>query len=270
MVRNEDSPLISVAIGTYNGAKWIERAVKSILSQTYQNFEIIICDDCSTDNTVEIVDNLIKTDSRVHLIHNSTNSGLNISLNRCIEVAKGDFIARMDDDDISLPERFERQISFLNDHPEIAFVGTSKSFFDDDSTWGQSIAKQNPTIKDIYTSHAFAHPTIMIRKEALAAVGNYSTDKLNRRGQDYDLWCKLYAAGYKGANLEDVLFCYYESQSSIKRRKLKFRIDHVRKELLWWKKLHLPVSYLRYPILDVVKCFIPKGIYSTIRKRKFK
>jgi len=264
------TPLISVAIGTHNGSQWIERAINSILDQTYKNFEIIVCDDSSTDNTVDIIKCLMAKDNRIHLLQNQVNAGLNITLNNCIEASHGNLIARMDDDDVSHPERFERQVAYLNEHPEIAFVGTSKRYFDENGYWGQSIAKALPSIRDIFTSHAFSHPTVVIRKEALMAVGNYSSDKLNRRGQDYDLWCKLYKAGYRGANLPDILFDYYESRSSVKRRKLKFRIDHIRKELSWRRKLQLPASYLRFPLMDLIKCFIPNFLYVKLRKMRFK
>lgn len=263
-------PLVSVALGTFNGSKWIERAIKSILNQTYQNFEILVCDDCSTDNTVEVVENLMKTDNRIHLIKNTVNLGLNIVLNNCIEVAKGELIARMDDDDISHPERFSKQVAFLLEYPEFALVGCGKNYFDDNGIWGQSVAKAEPTVMDVFTSHAYSHPTVMIRKAALVDVGNYSTNSLNRRGQDYDLWCKLYYKGYRGANLSDILFDYYESPSSIRRRKLKYRIDHIKKELLWWSRLQLPISALKYPLMDIIKCAMPNSLYTYLRKRKFR
>lgn len=263
-------PLVSVAMGTFNGSRWIKRAIESILNQTYQNIELIICDDASTDNTVEIVKEIAKTDNRVKLVRNDINSGLNISLNKCIEASHGEYIARMDDDDVSEPNRFEKQVSFLESQPEYALVGCSKRFFDEDGVWGQSTAKQAPTIVDVFTSHAFSHPTVIIRRDALTAVGNYSTDKLNRRGQDYDLWCKLYYTGYKGYNLEEVLFNYYESKTSVSRRKLRFRIDHIKKQLIWRKKLGLPLAFLRYPFMDVIKCFLPSFIYRQLRKIRYK
>ncbi len=265
-----EQPLVSVAMGTYNGSKWIERAINSILNQTYQNFEILVCDDCSVDNTVEIVERLMKTDNRIRLIKNQVNSGLNIVLNKCIETASGEFIARMDDDDVSHPDRFSRQITFLLEHPEFAFVGCGMNFFDDNGIWGHSSGKAEPTTMDVFTSHAFAHPTVMIRKAALTDVGNYSTNSLNRRGQDYDLWSKLYYKGYRGANLTEILFDYYESPSSVRRRKLKFRIDHIKKELFWWQRFNLPISALKYPLLDTLKCVLPKSMYVYLRKRKFK
>ncbi len=270
MTENLAAPLVSVIMGTYNGSRWIGRAVKSILNQTYDNIELIICDDASTDNTVEIVKEIACKDNRVKFVSNEVNSGLNISLNKCIDTSNGEYIARMDDDDISELDRIEKQVSFLEEHPEYAIVGCSKRFFDEDGVWGQSKAKKTPTIADVFTSHAFSHPTVMIRRDALTSVGNYSTDKLNRRGQDYDLWCKLYLAGYRGYNLEDFLFNYYESKTSVSRRKLKYRIDHIKKQLIWRKRLGLSLSYLRYPLMDVIKCFLPSCLYRQLRKRKFK
>lgn len=270
MYDNIKEPLISVAMGTYNGSRRIKKAVESILNQSYTNFELIICDDASTDDTLEIITDMAAKDKRIVIISNKVNSGLNISLNKCIEAAHGKYIARMDDDDLSVHNRFEMQVEFLEGHPEYAIVGCSKRYFDEHGIWGQAKAKTCPTIVDVFTSHAFSHPTVMMRRDALQAVGMYSTDKINRRGQDYDLWCKLYLAGFKGYNLPDYLFDYYESKTSVSRRKLKFRIDHIKKQVIWRKRLGLPISFLRYPFMDVIKCFLPSFLYRRFRKRRFK
>lgn len=263
-------PLVSVIMGTYNGSRWIKRAVESILHQTYANFEFIICNDASTDDTLDIIKELAINDKRIVIINNSNNLGLNITLNRCIAASHGKYIARMDDDDISLPNRLENQVDFLEANPEYALVGCSKRFFDEDGVWGYDMAKACPSKIDVFRAHAFSHPTVIIRREVLEEVGNYSTDKINRRGQDYDLWCKMYSAGYKGYNLPDFLFDYYESKTSVSRRKLKFRIDHVKKQFLWRRRLMLPLYYVIFPIMDLIKCMVPHSLYLVIRKRKFK
>ena len=270
MSDNEKLPLVSVVMGTYNGSPRIKKAVESILNQSYANLEIIICDDASTDDTLQIITKMAAADKRIIVIRNTVNSGLNISLNKCIEASQGKYIARMDDDDLSIFNRLEMQVEFLENHPEYALVGCSKRYFDENGIWGQAKAKPCPTVADVFTSHAFSHPTVMMRRDTLQAVGMYSTDKLNRRGQDYDLWCKLYNAGFKGYNLPYFLFDYYESKTSVTRRKLKFRIDHIKKQLIWRKRLGLPISYLRYPLMDVVKCFLPSFLYRQLRKQRFK
>lgn len=269
-MKDNSQPLVSVVMGTYNGSRWIVRAIDSILNQSYSNLELIICDDASIDNTLQLITKRASKDRRLIIVRNEINSGLNISLNKCIDVAQGKYIARMDDDDISLPNRLELQVNFLENHPEYVLVGCGMRFFDEDGIWGQRIAKTCPTTADIFKSRAFSHPTVMMRHKALAEVGYYSTDKLNRRGQDYDLWCKFYCAGYKGSNLPEPLLDYYESKSSIARRKLKFRIDHIRKQLLWRQRLGLPLYFLLFPLLDSLKCIVPKALYRAIRIQKYK
>ena len=115
---------ISILMPTYNVETFVEEAVRSILSQTYQNFELIVVDDCSTDNTFTILQDLAEEDDRIILEHNEKNSKICVTLNKAWSLAKGDFIARMDGDDISMPERFSVLLSFLNDHPDIDLVGS--------------------------------------------------------------------------------------------------------------------------------------------------
>ena len=109
-----NKPLVSVIIPCYNAEKYVEEAIRSIMTQTYSNLEIIVTDDCSSDNTLMILETLAAEDSRIKVIKNEKNLKIVKSLNNMIEVAQGKYIARMDADDISLPERIEKQVSFLD------------------------------------------------------------------------------------------------------------------------------------------------------------
>lgn len=111
--------LISVIMSVYNESEYIAEAIESILKQTYKKFEFIIVDDCSTDETPEIIKHYAESDNRIIFVQNETNLGLTQNLNKALNISNGAYIARMDGDDISLPERFERQIEFLNEHKEI-------------------------------------------------------------------------------------------------------------------------------------------------------
>lgn len=121
----------------------------------------------------------------------------------------------------------------------------------------------------MYAHGGFVHPTVVIRREALSEVNNYTVSKLTRRGQDYDLWCKLYAAGHKGLVMGEVLYDYYESRSSIKNRKIKYRIDHIRVKYAWRKKLGLPFSKNLALLHDVLALMMPPILYRWMRKRRF-
>jgi glycosyltransferase EpsE len=268
-MQQNKQPLVSVALGTYNGSKWIQRAVDSMLNQTYKNLEVIICDDASTDNTVLLLHELYDKDPRVKIIKNEVNSGLNITLNNCIEHSSGEFIARMDDDDFSHPDRIEKQMGFLLTHPEYTIVSTSINYFDEKGIWGSSVSHGERSKINIFLGHTFCHPSVIMRKRDLIAVGMYSTDKLNQRGQDYDLWCKFYQAGFKGYCLPDVLFDYYESADSVKRRKFKFRLNHAIKTHRWRTRLGLPFKFEYFPLINLAKCFIPQEIIRLLHNKKF-
>lgn len=124
-------PEVSVIMGVFNSAKKVGVAIESILNQTFTDFEFIICDDASTDNTYETIKEYAGKDKRIKLLKNEKNLGLAGTLNICLESARGKYIARMDDDDFSHPQRFEKQIKFLDENPEYAIVGTSKNYFDE-------------------------------------------------------------------------------------------------------------------------------------------
>lgn len=116
-------PEISVIMSVYNDEKYIAKAIDSILTQSFSNFELIICDDYSTDRSSNIIEKYVKQDNRIVFFKNEKNLGLATSLNRCIERAKGKYIARMDSDDISLPNRFEVEYNYLEDNSDIVVVG---------------------------------------------------------------------------------------------------------------------------------------------------
>lgn len=132
MEKHGELPLIYVVMSCYNREKYVVEAIESILNQTYTNFEFIIIDDCSTDNTFEIVKEYAKKDNRILALKNDKNYCYVHSLNKGIEIAKGKYIARMDDDDISLPERFEKQVEFLEKNEDIIALGTFIEIFSDD------------------------------------------------------------------------------------------------------------------------------------------
>ena len=119
-----NTPKISVVMSCYNRAEYSKLAIESILNQTYKDFEFIIIDDCSTDNTADVIQEYADKDERIVFIKNKQNMDYNYNLRKGFEIAKGEYIARMDDDDISMPERFEKQVEYLDKHPEITVLGT--------------------------------------------------------------------------------------------------------------------------------------------------
>ena len=119
------NPSISVIMSVYNGANYMKTGIESILNQSFSDWEFIICDDGSTDNTFQIMEEYAKKDKRIVLLKNENNMGLSYSLNKCIEISKSNILARQDADDESMSDRFEKQLKFVLDHPEYAIVGTA-------------------------------------------------------------------------------------------------------------------------------------------------
>jgi len=262
-------PKVSVIMGVYNGANRVKLAIDSILNQTFKDFEFIICDDGSYDNTFDVLESIAIKDNRIKLIKNNKNLGLAITLNNCLNIASGVYIARMDDDDISLPERLEKQVEFLDSHPEYAFVGTSRNLYDNNGIWGKSIISGERSKLDIFMGKTFVHPSVMIRREAILDVGGYSIYPETERTEDFDLWCKLYAKGYKGYNIKDVLFNYYEARDSYKKRKYKYRINEYKLKRKWMKMLNIPCRYRIFIYRPLIVGLIPVKIIMYYHKLKF-
>lgn len=260
---------VSIIMGVFNGADRVENAVQSLLSQTYSDFEIIICDDCSSDDTFPVLQKLAQKDNRIKIIRNSENQKLAATLNHCIGYADGEYIARMDDDDYSHPERLAEQVGFLDYHPEYAIVGTGCSYFDENGIWGKNIFLKKPEVQDIFRGRSFCHPTVMMRKAALDDVRGYTVSKENVRSQDFDLWCKLYSKGHKGYNLPRILFSYYEAPESVLRRKKIYRYDLLKKRLYWRGKLGLNYCYVLFAFLDFFKIIVPNKVILLIHKRNY-
>ena len=212
-----DSPLVSVIIPCYNASKYVEQAVRSVMEQTYQNLEIICCDDCSTDNTLEILENLALEDSRITVVKNDSNLKIVKTLNKLIGLATGKYIARMDADDISLPERIEKQVEFLEFNSEYAMCGTNAFHINEEGIEvGSSRLPLSYEDNKFFLAYysTFYHPTIML-KAYIYKQNLYLEDFLY--AEDYELWCRLFFdKNVKAANLEQSLFKYrvFQSQTS--------------------------------------------------------
>lgn len=183
--------LISVILPAYNASDYIKEAIKSILNQTYINFELIIINDGSTDNTLEIIRAF--NDSRIKVINNDINKGIIYCLNRGIEESGGEYIARMDADDISLPQRFEKQIEVMKQNPEIVVCGTYINYFGTSKgrfSRSQPKCDNDEIKKSLLIRSAFAHPTVMIRSSILKKNG-LKYDEAFRSCEDYKLWIDI-------------------------------------------------------------------------------
>ncbi len=217
-------------MGVYNCASTLQEALDSLYAQTFQDFEIVICDDGSSDGTYSIVTaNAEAHPDKIVLLKNERNIKLASTLNRCIEVAQGEYLARMDGDDISLPMRFSRQVAFLDAYPEYDLVATSYTRFDDSGEWMTCVSKNSePDKKTLILGVPFLHASCMIRKAALAEIGNYTTDAKVERAEDVYLWYKFFKAGKRGFVLRDILYNVRDDRNSAKRRRVADRLRFAR------------------------------------------
>ena len=231
-------PLVSVIMSVYNGEKYLVQAIDSILNQTYQNFEFIIIDDCSTDNSSHILQEYAQKDSRIKIIKKEVNQGLKgfiKNLNLGISLAKGKYIARMDADDISLPERFQKQVDFLENNPEITLVGAQLNLINEQNKiTGEAIAalQHRDIVKRITSQIQLFHPVIMFRKDQ-----NIQYREKFLYCEDYDLYLNLITQGKKLANLNEKLLHYRILESSISRKGDNFVKKLMVEKALYFYKL---------------------------------
>jgi len=197
--KTQTVPKVSVVMAVYNGEKYLREAVESILNQTYRDFEFVIVNDGSKDSSLDIIKSY--NDPRIRLVINEKNMGLIFSLNRGLSEAKTDLIARMDADDISVPERLEKQYDFMKQNPDITVVGTAIEVINQDGKFvylQPALEKDEAIKRGLSAGCMFSHPTTMFRKKPVLSVGGYR--KESKAAEDYDLWVRL-ADDYKFANI---------------------------------------------------------------------
>lgn len=262
------SPAISVIMSVKNGMNDLHKSIESILNQTFSNFEFIICDDGSTDDTMKILESYKQKDNRIILIHNNVSKGLAYSLNKCIEVSRSNILVRQDADDTSELNRFEVQYEFVQSHPQYAIVGTSWNNVNED---GEILKVRyplaEPTAMDQVRGGSYMHPSWMMRKNMLQEVGFYTVNEYTIRNQDYHLVMKILGAGMKLYNIKDVLYNYKVDNNMIARTHNWKRV----KGLIWilydsYRRNHMPLWCYIYTIKPLIIHIIPMFILNKYYK----
>jgi len=222
LVRVMTTPLVSVVLPVYNGADSVGEAVDSILRQTFNDFELIAINDGSTkDDTASVLDRLALAtgDNRLRIVHLERNRGLAGALNHGISLARGVYIARQDQDDVSLPGRLEAQVRYFEAHPRCGLLGTRAEIWVGGKPSGRyhDHPMDNATLQfDLLTNNPFVHSSVMIRKSVLDAVGVYSTAPERQPPEDFELWSRI-ARQFDVANLPERLVIYREMPQSMSR-----------------------------------------------------
>lgn len=222
-------PKVSVIMPAYNAEKYIGEAIESILAQTYRDFELIIVNDGSTDRTEEIILNY--SDSRIVYLKNETNLKISDTLNRGIDIAQGEYIARMDSDDISLPERFERQVAYMDQNPKCVVCGTAAILFGEGMEEQMAVPSDDPRyVKGQMIFHCpIIHPSVFIRKSTLQQNQIHYDNEFNG-SEDFELWWRLARYG-EVTSLREKLIRYRIHPNQITRVK-DYKKNYVHQKFL--------------------------------------
>jgi glycosyltransferase EpsE len=262
-------PLVSVIMCVYNAEKYVKTAINSIIEQSYINWEFIICDDGSIDQSYSVLmEYKRKYPAKFIVIQNVKNMKLSYSLNRCLEQCSGKYVARMDADDRCEPDRLEKQVAFLESHSEYALVGTSMRIFGGNQYRGIRKYKACPDKYDMLFNPCFAHATILIYKKVYDDLGGYLVSKRTERGQDYELWFRFFAKGYKGYNLAEPLYIVTEDEACYKRKKIKYRIYSCITALKGYRLVGIEKKYYICAFKPIIAGIIPKKVLQMMHKGK--
>ena len=258
---------VSIIMSAYNCESFLEQAIESIMNQSYKEFEFIIFDDGSTDRTKKIIQNFATNDARIIAVYNDINKGLTENLNRAISLSKGQYIARMDADDIAISSRIQKQVKFLDNHQKIDLVGTAAL---DINEYGAEIQlRKSPELHDdiialLPKANPITHSTVMFRKNSFASIGYYN--EAYRTTQDYEMWFRAAGRGLKFHNLQEVLLKYRMDNNYHKRKSFKYRLYDCKLRLQGFKHINLPFYRYYYALIPIILGLLPHKLYDFIKK----
>ena len=260
-------------MGVYNCKRsdLLDKSIRSIIEQTYKDWEFIICNDGSTDNkTLGLLQEYEKVDERIRVISYKRNKGLAHALNECLKESRGKYVARQDDDDVSKPERLQKLYEFAEKHPEYAVIGSIADVTDDTGIWGEYSLEEKPEKTTFYWNSPFAHPTVLMRKEILEKIGGYREAKETWRHEDYDLFMRLYAAGYKGYNIQEKLYEYRIENGSKKYRPMRDRLNEVVVRYKGFMRMGILGRGIPYVVKPVIVGLIPQKVFRIIKRKQYR
>lgn len=268
MLNNLIAPKISVIMGVYNNETTLQRAVDSLLAQSYKNFEIVMCDDGSNDKSWDLMLELAKQDERIVVLRNEKNLGHPKTLNRCISITKGEFVARMDGDDFCLPNRLEVQLDYLKNNSDVGVIGSQVYLADSEmNIWGVVKLKSAPRKMDWAWGSCLFHPSVMFRKSVLEISGVYDPNAFFL--EDYDLWMRMVAKNVKIANVDTPLLKYKKDKKDFNKQKFKFRFDEVFLRYRGFRMMGIPWYGYLLIFKPLFVFFVPRPLLYYFQKISF-
>lgn len=265
----KNKPLVSVIMGIYNCQNTLRESIDSIINQTYTNWQLIMCDDNSNDRTYEIARSYAnKFKDKIILIKNKENIGLAGSLNNCLEHVKGYYVARQDGDDISVKDRFEKQVDFLQKNSQYDLVGTSMISFNEKGINGvRGLLNDEPDKGKIAVLPPFCHATIMVKFTVYKELNGYKVTKYTKRCEDIDLWFRFFHKGYRGFNMQEALYMVRDDDNSYKRRNLKSYLYATKVCFDGYRLLKLPLKKYIYLSKPLIAAIIPISLKKYYHSR---
>lgn len=262
--------MVSIIMGIYNCADTLALSIESILNQTYDNWELIMCDDCSKDDTFKIAKDFEKRfPHKIKVLKNEENLTLAPTLNRCLQVATGDYIARQDGDDMSYPERLEKQVKFLQENKEYDLVATSMMTFNEKGETGvRSICVEVPTKSTLCYTVPFCHATILCEAQVYKKLGGYKVNSYTTRCEDADLWFRFFKEGFKGFNMKEPLYKVRDDDGAYKRRNLRNYFNVIRVNYNGFKMLDMPKKKYIYLTKPIIAALTPRFVMKYYHGRK--
>lgn len=268
-MQKDEHPAVSVAMGVRYQRESIEplkRSIESVLNQTYRDFQLLICDDGSTSAAMRFLDETCQRDDRIRLVRPGGKLDLASKLNVCLREARGRYIARMDDDDYSHPDRFEKQICVLETERDIGFVGCCVNLAREGAIVGARKLSEYPEVRDFYFTAPFVHPALMFRREALERVGGYCEEAYCNLCEDYDLLLRLYAHDFKGKNLQERLLDYTLPPAGRKNRTLRDRWHEAQTRSRRFRELGVMHEAWPYVVKPIAVALLPQQVIEWFRR----
>lgn len=262
----EEAVKVSVLMSVYNpdDSRNLQKAIRSIINQTFRDWEMILYDDGSGEEYGAVLREAAGMDGRIRYIRGEQNLGLGHGLNVGLGEARGSYIARMDGDDISKPDRLQKLYEFLEGHQQYQWAGSNTELIDEKGIWGIRKMPEVPGKRDFLNYSPYIHPSVMFRRQVFQDGRSY---KECRRGEDYELFMRLHAEGMQGYNIQEELFQYREDIHTYRRRTYRHQAEEVGIRMRGFHEMGiLNPATVPYALKPLLVGLLPRGFLMRVKK----